>query len=336
MSKQSKTNTKKRGGVGTLLALPVALASGWIAYSRLGINHRASLPAAIPAERAVFLSRAAGWLSYYEDRSAPSGRPLALIHSVNAAASAYEMSPLFAAYRGRRPVFALDLPGYGFSNRMRRTYTPQLFADTIAEFLATQVGEPADVIALSLGCEFTARAAMERPELLRSLTLISPSGFNSLNTGRASQKAGMRGSANTLYSLLSFPLWSRALFDLITVRRSIEFFLRQSFVGPITPGFVDYSYLTSHQPGAENVPLHFLSGRLFTRNAANAIYANVPTPTLVIYDQDAFVNFDGLPSLLGQNEQWQAMRLAPSRGLPHFERLDEMTAALEQFWGEQD
>lgn len=336
MSKQVTANTQKKGGLGKLLALPVALAGGWIAYSHLGINHRASLPAAIPADREVFLSRAAGWLSYYVDRTASSGRPLALIHSVNAAASAYEMGPLFTAYRGQRPVFALDLPGYGFSNRMRRTYTPQLFADAVAEFLETQVGEPADVIALSLGCEFTARAAMERPELFRSLTLISPSGFNRMNTGRASQKAGMRGSASTLYSLLSFPLWSRALFDLVSSRRSIEFFLRQSFVGPVTPGFVDYAYLTSHQPGAENVPLYFLSGRLFTRDAANAIYANVHTPTLVIYDQDAFVSFDGLPSVLGQNEEWQAVRLAPSRGLPHFERLDEVTAALEQFWSEQD
>lgn len=336
MSNQLQTKTRKKGGFGKLLALPVALAGSWIAYSNLRINHRAALPPAIPADRAVFLSRAAGWLSYYADRTAPSGRPLALIHSVNAAASAYEMGPLFAAYRGQRPVFALDLPGYGFSGRMRRSYTPQLFADAIAEFLDTQVGEPADVIALSLGCEFTARAAMERPELFRSLTLISPSGFNRLNTGRASQKAGMRGSANALYTLLSFPLWGRALFDLITSRRSIQFFLRQSFVGPITPGFVDYAYITAHQPGAENVPLYFLSGRLFTRDAANAIYANVSTPTQVIYDQDAFVSFDGLPEVLGHNEQWQAVRLAPSRGLPHFERLDEVTAALERYWREQD
>ncbi len=336
MSQRLQPKTQQRGGPGKLLALPMVLAGSWIAYSHLAINHRASLPPAIPADREVFLSRTAGWLSYYVDRTAPSGRPLVLIHSVNAAASAYEMGPLFAAYRGRRPVFALDLPGYGFSNRMRRAYTPQLFADAIAEFLSTQVGKPADVVALSLGCEFTARAAMERPELFHSLVFISPSGFNRLNTGRASQKAGMRGSANALYSLLSFPLWRRPLFDLIAARRSIAFFLRQSFVGPVTPGFVDYAYLTAHQPGAENVPLYFLSGSLFTRDAANTLYANVHTPTLVVYDQDAFVSFDGLPSVLGQNEQWQAVRLAPSRGLPHFERLDEVTAALERFWRELD
>jgi pimeloyl-ACP methyl ester carboxylesterase len=49
--------------------------------------------------------------------------PLLLIHSVNAAASAYEVRPLFDHYRGRRPVYALDLPGFGQSDRSDRLYS---------------------------------------------------------------------------------------------------------------------------------------------------------------------------------------------------------------------
>ena len=119
----SKSNDSKTGlGLTGLVTLPIAVAGGWLAYSTLAIKHRLPLPDAILAERKPYLSKHAGWLSYYADRSA-AGRPLVLIHSVNAAASAYEMGPLFRHYRGQRPVFALDLPGYGFSNRMKRAYS---------------------------------------------------------------------------------------------------------------------------------------------------------------------------------------------------------------------
>jgi pimeloyl-ACP methyl ester carboxylesterase len=325
MSKRSK-----KGKSPNLLTLPLALAGGWIGYSALAIDHRQPLPDAILAEKQTFLSKSAGWLNAYVDRSG-DGRPLVLIHSVNAAASAYEMGPLFRHYRGRRPVWALDLPGYGMSNRLERDYTPQLFADAIVEFVE-QVGEPADVVGLSLGCEFVARAALARPDLFHSLVSISPSGLGSAGSGRASQKTEATGLAEGLHQTLAFPLWGRALFDLIASRRSIEFFLRKSFEGPITPGFVDYGYATAHQPGAEHVPLRFIAGTLFTPNAAGVLYERVATPALVVFDQDFFVAFDALPHVLQANPRWQAVRIAPTRGLPHFEKLNETVAAMDAFW----
>jgi pimeloyl-ACP methyl ester carboxylesterase len=328
---EMKAQKKQGGGLGSLLVL---VAGGWIAYSWLGIDHRRPLPDAIVAERGATLSKAAGWLNYYVDRTA-LGRPLVLIHSVNAAASAYEMGPLFRHYSSQRPVFALDLPGYGFSNRLPRNYSPQLFADAIAEFLHSEVGEPADVIALSLGSEFVARAAVAEPELFHSLVLISPSGLNKIEPERAPETYPTRGISDLTHAALSFPLWGRALFDLVASRRSIDYYLRKSFVGPVTLGFADYAYASAHQPGAENAPLHFLSGRLFTRGAATLLYEKVHQPTLVVYDQDPYVDFDGLPALLARNAQWQARRVVPSRGLPHFERLPDVVEVLDAFWAGQ-
>jgi pimeloyl-ACP methyl ester carboxylesterase len=314
-----------------LFTLPIAVAGGWIGYSALGIDRRQPLPDAILADKLTFLSKAGGWLNAYVDRSG-AGRPLVLIHSVNAAASAFEMGPLFRHYRAKRPVYALDLPGYGQSNRLQRNYTPHLFANAIAEFIETQVGEPADVVGLSLGCEFVARAALARPELFHSLAFISPSGLGSASSGRASQQTEARGIADGLHQALAFPLWGRALFDLIATRRSIEFFLRKSFEGPVTPGFVDYGYATAHQPGAEHVPLRFIAGMLFTPDAATTLYEKLTVPTLALYDQDYFVGFDALPQVVQANPRWQAVRIAPTRGLPHFEKLAETAVALDAFW----
>src|SRR5689334_16051533 len=97
-----------------VLASIGAVAGSWIGYSAFFVNHHVSLPPAIDAERKQFLSKESGLLSYYADTSA-EGTPLVLIHSINAAASSYEMRPLFNHFRTMRPVYALDLPGFGFS-----------------------------------------------------------------------------------------------------------------------------------------------------------------------------------------------------------------------------
>jgi pimeloyl-ACP methyl ester carboxylesterase len=329
--KRSNSGSPLSSGLRGLAALPLAAAAGWIIYSDLVIDHKVVLPEAIPSERKPYESRAAGVLSYYWNRG-EAGRPLVLIHSINAAASAYEMRPLFMRYRSQRPVYALDLPGFGFSERSKRLYSPGLYVAAILDFLETQVKEPADVVALSLSSEFAARAALDRPELFNSLTIISPTGFSQRQNERGSQRASQRGIGHMLHALFAFPIWARPFYDLIATRSSIEFFLKQSFIGPLPQDLVDYDYAASHQPGAENAPLYFISGMLFTPTICQSVYERLQIPTLVIYDRDNFTSFEMLPDLLARNNAWQAVRLVPTLGLPQFERLNDTAEVLDRFW----
>ncbi len=73
-------------------------ALAWIAVSSFGINHRRPLRPAISNAEHRVIRTDAGNLFCYADTSAP-GRPLLLIHSVNAAASSVEMRPLFERFR---------------------------------------------------------------------------------------------------------------------------------------------------------------------------------------------------------------------------------------------
>jgi pimeloyl-ACP methyl ester carboxylesterase len=318
-------------GLKGLGGVTLAAAGGWILYSSLMIDHNVSLHNAVPADRATFDSQAAGRISYYHSHEA-EGRPLVLIHSVNAAASAYEMRPLFLRFQKQRPVYALDLPGFGFSERTKRIYSPQLYTEAVLDFLKTQVGEPADVVALSLGSEFAARAALAQPELFNSLTMISPTGFSLQQNDRSSQKASQSGVSDSIHPLLAFPLWGRPLFDLLATRSSIDYFLSQSFLDMVPQDLIDYAYLTSHQPGAEYAPLYFISGKLFTKNIREQVYEKLKIPTLVLYDRDNFVSFDMLPAALSNNRYMRAIRLVPSMGLPQFERLEDTAEVLRNFW----
>ncbi|AFL75034.1 alpha/beta fold hydrolase [Thiocystis violascens] len=283
-----------------------------------------SLPAAIDASRHDYVSRLGGRIHYYADTSA-TGRPLVLIHSINAAPSAFEMKPLFEHYRSQRPVFALDLPGFGHSDRSNRRYSPELFAGVIAEFLETIVKSTADLIAFSLGCEFAARATLMKPELVASLALLSPTGFNirGLPTGKAAERA---------HKALSVPVINDGLFGLLTTRPSIKYFYNQVFKGAIPPGLVDYAHATTHQPGAKYAPLYFLSGQLFTPKAGDTLYGKLTQPVLVVYDKDPNIDFHELPGFLSRHPGWRAEQLTPTRGMPQWEKPAETAAAIDRFW----
>ncbi len=334
MSKTAKKICKGFGwGLGTLAASIVAAITGWIVYSRKFIRHDAELVKAIDADRKDFRSENAGLLSYYADEGG-KGVPLVLLHSVNAAPSAFEMKPIFERFRDERPVFALELPGFGFSDRSDRLYSPQLYQYAITDFLKEVVGKPADVVALSLSCEFAALAAEHNPENIRSIVMISPTGFDQPKTDKISQRVEKQGAKNTLYAGLAVPLWNRPFFDLVSSRPSIQFFLNKSFEGLVPERFVDYAYLSAHQPGAQYAPTYFLSGKLFTPAVRETVYKALDLPVLVIYDRDPYTNFDMLPSFMKDVENWQTERITPTKGLPHWEQPEKTSKAMEAFWSE--
>lgn len=286
-----------------------------------------SLRPALGGERRFLTLPNYGRVAYYADLRG-TGRPLILTHSVNAAASAYEMKPIWDAYAGTRPVYALEWPGFGSSDRPDIRYTRDLMTAALVA-LVTQVNQPADVVSLSLGSEFAARAALQTP-LITSLALLSPSGLGQPRGG--SQNATVDDGGERLYRTLNAV--GTPLYALLRTRPSIEYFLSRSFRGPVDPGLVQYSLETTAQPGAKYAPLYFVSGQLFTPDAYAELYSKLSVPTLVLYDQDAFVGFDRLP-LFTQRPRVQAVRIEQTDGLPQFEKMPQVKAALDAFWNAQ-
>ncbi|WPL17837.1 acetoin dehydrogenase E2 subunit dihydrolipoyllysine-residue acetyltransferase [Thiorhodovibrio winogradskyi] len=282
------------------------------------------LPKALDAPRARFASQGLPELNYYVDGPA-NAEPVLLLHSINAAPSAFEMKPLFDHYRANRRVYALELPGFGFSDRGKRVYSPELYADVIRAFLTEVVRAPADVICYSLSSEFAARAALQAPAAFRRLVLLSPTGFSPRRLPSA--EAGRR-----LHRLFNLPGFGPALYALVTTRPSVRYFMKLSFVTSPPEELIDYAYATAHQPGARHAPFYFLSGQLFTPNPVEQLYAKLELPVLVIHDRDANVNFDLLPALIEKHGNWQATRVEPTLGMPQWEQPVKTIAAIDAFW----
>ena len=264
----------------------------------------AELPAPVSGQRHEIASPV-GRLTYYS--AAPEAEslypPLLLIHSINAAGSAYEIKPLYEHYRGSRNVYALELPGFGHSERGKRPYTVRLMTDAILlcvkEIQAVHGRGPIDALALSLSSEFLARAITETPLAFRSAALVSPTGFRS-GDKTAKWRDGTRGMPR-LHGFLEFPPWSEAFFRLLTSRPSIRFFLRKTWgSAAIDEGLADYDYLTTHQPGAQHAPYYFVSGFLFSEDILR-IYQSLTLPVWMTHGvRGDFVDYSNKSAVEGR------------------------------------
>jgi pimeloyl-ACP methyl ester carboxylesterase len=294
------------------------------------------LAPAVAGERRSFTGRAGAQSCYVGGPK--GGAPLLLIHSINAAASAYEMKPLYdwAVTQGRR-VFAPDLPGFGFADRSAREYSIRLYTDAVLDALDLVAAEcgpaPLDAAALSLGAEFLARAATEVPGRFRTLTLITPTGFSRGSDrmraapGTSREVPGVHAAFN---GTLAGPLWGQRLFNLLVTRASIGFFLRKTYGGPtVDQGLWDYAYLTTHQPGARHAPFAFLSARLFARDI-RTVYEQLTLPVWVPHaTRGDFCDFSDADWAKARGN-WTFTPM-PTGAMPHFEQTAQFAAQFAAF-----
>jgi pimeloyl-ACP methyl ester carboxylesterase len=263
---------------------------------------------------------------------AGQGAPLLLLHSVNAAASAAEVRTLHEHFRHSRTVLSIDLPGYGLSDRPDLAYTPRLMTDALhvaTAWLRQRCGgAPVDALALSLGCEFLARAAVEQPAAYRSLALVSPTGFMGTRVWRGAP--GSTRAVPGLLKVLRGPGWGGALFRGLTRPGVIRYFLQRTWGGKIIDETLwQYDLLTTRQPGAEHAPLHFLSAGLFSADI-HTVYGQITQPVWMSHGvRGDFTDYRGC-GFLQQQPNWQ-FTVYPTGALPQFELPDRFQADLQAF-----
>lgn len=299
------------------------------AADRLRVARRASvaLPYAVSAPRHE-LPEQDGLVARYYAAQNGRGRPLVLVHGVHAVASARDMAPLFDTFRGERPVYALDLPGFGVSDRGPAAVRPEVMERAITSMLRrVYVPGGADVVALSLGAEYAARVAVEYPELVHALALLAPTGFKRRAEMSRFERRARSGSAR-----VGRPAGGLAslFYRLLTSRPSLRYALQKSFHGRVDPRMYAYALATRSAPGAEHAPLAFVRGELFPAGDPLGTYGRVAAPTLVLYGSDGFTSFGSLRTFVRWNPQYHAEFVPGTGSLPHYEAPHAVAERLRE------
>ncbi|MEU1606528.1 alpha/beta fold hydrolase [Micromonospora matsumotoense] len=106
---------------------------------------------------------------WYEEHG--EGRPLVLLHGGYGAVETF--APILPALARRRRVIAVDLQGHGRTADVDRPLRYESMADDVAALLRHLDLPGAEVLGYSLGGGVALRTAIQHPELVRRLVLVS-------------------------------------------------------------------------------------------------------------------------------------------------------------------
>ena len=253
------------------------------------------------------------------------GAPLVFVHGIGAGASSFMWRKNFDALARNFRVYALDLLGFGFSDKPAGApYSADLYTELIADFIREVAGSPAHVVAISLGAAYAVRVADEQPALVQSLVLITPTGADNLRA-----RPGMTGAA--FYGLLQSPVLGTSFYNVMASERSIRDYAQKHLYFDkrrATDRMVAHYYATSHQPGAQHAIAAFLSGYLNTDTRAP--FARLTRPVTLIWGkQDATTPIEQAAELLHLNPHAELKIFDRCRMMPQEEHPEKFNDLLQ-------
>ena len=254
------------------------------------------------------------------------GPPLVFVHSIGVGHSSFTWRKNFDELAKTHRVYALDLLGFGYSDKPANvSYSADLYIELIRDFLREVADPPAKVIAISLSATYAIRVADKYPELVHSLTLVSPTG-----AGILSNRPGMTGAA--FYGILQSPVLGTSFYNALASERSIRDFAREQYFfdrNRVTKRFVNYHYVASHQPDAQHAIAAFLSG--FLNTDARAGFANLVQPVTLVWGKEDKTNpIEKAAELLQINPRARLKIFDRCRMSPPEEHPEKFNALLRQ------
>ncbi|MFD9209574.1 alpha/beta fold hydrolase [Streptomyces sioyaensis] len=108
---------------------------------------------------------------YFEGHGSGPGEPLVLLHGGFGAGETF--APVLPALAEQRRVVLIDLQGHGRTADVDRPLRPELMADDIADLIKHLGLGQADVMGYSLGADVALRTAIQHPELVHRLVVVS-------------------------------------------------------------------------------------------------------------------------------------------------------------------
>ena len=253
--------------------------------------------------------------------------PLVFLHSLGGGSSAFEWSKVYPAFAHRYHIIAPDLVGWGRSAHPPHDYCTEDYLDILTALLEQTCETPPTVVATSLTAGLMLRLATQRPDLVRSLFLVSPSGYSDF---------GQDYQQGLAAQLASTPILDRFIYAVgaaneIAIRSFLEQFLFAER-SRITDEMVAAYLASAAQPNAEYAALSSLKGAICFD--LSRYVGQLETPTLMVWGEAA--RFSQLAvgkrlAALNSHAVIDLVEIENAGILPHLE-LPGVIAGILQRW----
>jgi pimeloyl-ACP methyl ester carboxylesterase len=208
---------------------------------------------------------------------------LVFLHGFGGGSSAYEWSKVYPAFAAEYRVLAPDLIGWGRSDHPARSYQAEDYIAMITEFMEQTCSGSTTVVASALTAAFTIRAAINRPDLFKSLIVTTVAGLAEF--GQDYRNSGFAQFAQSInIPFLNQLLYGAGVANSIGVRGFLE---QRQFADPerIYPEIVQAYLQSAQQDNAEYAALSFVRGDLCFD--LSQYITKLTAPTAIIWGKGA-------------------------------------------------
>ena len=144
--------------------MPIGLLAGGC------VHFQTSVSDPLPAEERVVVGTR-GQLRVIDKNPSGARETVLLVHGYGSSSASY--APVMDALARHLRVLAIDLPGFGKSDRREGDYSPDALADVLADVLTQKGVQRAHVVGHSWGSSVVLAFARRHPERLDKLVIIS-------------------------------------------------------------------------------------------------------------------------------------------------------------------
>lgn len=222
---------------------------------------------------------------------AGKGRPLVLIHGFGASIGHWRKNIPALAESGYQ-VFAVDLLGFGGSDKPALDYCLELWQELLRDFWQAHIQQPTVFIGNSIGALLSLMMVAEHPEISAGAVLLNCAG--GLNHRPDELNLPLRLIMGTFTKLVSSPQLGPFIFNQVRQKHRIRNTLRQVYRNPeaITDELVELLYNPSCDLGAQQVFASILTAP--PGPSPGELLPKVQCPLLVLWgDKDPWTPIKG-------------------------------------------
>ena len=258
-----------------------------------------------------------------------TGKPLLLIHGFGASIGHWRKNIPVLADAGYR-VFALDLLGFGGSDKAPLDYTLELWQSQIRDFWAEQIDEPTIFIGNSIGALLALMLVTNHPETAAGGVLINCAGGLNHRPGDLNPILGSVMGGFT--KLISSPITGNLIFNTIRRKSQIRRTLYQVYRdrNAVTDELVEMLYRPSCDRGAQQVFASVLTAP--AGQTPDELLRNLTLPLLVVWgEKDPWTPVAGakIYQELADNNREVQFEIIPNAGhCPHDENPEAVNARI--------
>ena len=183
-----------------------------------------------------------------------SGPPVLLLHSFGPGFDSGQWRSAAEVLAESHRVYVPDLPGWGRTRGPAGSHHPDPYLNLIEDFLTEVVREKAIVAAAGIAAAYAVQIALDEPEQVAALALVSPLGL------------GKDRDRSFAARLVGLPLVGALVLDLLTACTALEHHLRREvYAAPerVDAALLEHHYRASHTREARVALAAYLDGRLW-------------------------------------------------------------------------